>query len=79
MVKNPPANAGDVSSVSGLEDSPRGGNSSPLQYLFLENPINRGAWQAIVHSVAESDMTEVTKPAHIDIGCLYHSKLQFLL
>ena len=37
------------------------GNSYPFQYSCLENPTRRGAWQAAVHIVAESDMTEVTK------------------
>ena len=48
MIKNPPANAGDVrdmGSISGLERSPREGNGNPLQYSRLENPMNRGAWK----------------------------------
>ena len=36
------------------------GNGTPFQYSCLRNPIDRGAWQATVHGVAESDMTEVT-------------------
>ena len=36
------------------------GNGNPLQYSLLGNPTDRGAWQAIVHSVAESDMTKHT-------------------
>ena len=36
-----------------------GGNGNPLQYSWLENPVDRGACQAIVHRVAESDMAEV--------------------
>ena len=40
-VKNPPANAGDVGSIPGLERSPGGGNSNPLQYSCLENPMDR--------------------------------------
>jgi len=59
MVKNPPANVGDVGSVTGLERSPGEGNANPLQYSCLGNPIDRGAWQATVHEAAkESDMTQ---------------------
>ena len=57
MVKNPPANAGDlrdVGSTPGLGRSPGGGSGNPFQYSCLENPMNRGAWQAIVHRVAQS-------------------------
>ena len=47
VVKNPPANAGDVTDVGlilGLGKSPEEGNGNPLQYSCLENPMNRGAW-----------------------------------
>ena len=57
MVRNPPANAGDardVGSISGVERSPGEGNGNPLQYSFLENPMNRGAWQATVPGVTKS-------------------------
>ena len=51
--------AGDVDSVPGSGRSPGERNGSPLQYSCLENPMNRGAWRATVHVVAEdSDMTE---------------------
>ena len=40
--------------------SPGGGRGNPLQYSFLENPLDRGVWQAVVHSISESDMTEAT-------------------
>ena len=56
-VKNPPANAGDVrelSSIPGLGRSSEGGHGNPLQYSCLENPMDREAWQAIVHGVAKS-------------------------
>jgi len=59
VVKNPSVDAGDVrdvSSIPGLGKSPGGGNSNPLQYFCLENPMDRGAWRAIVHSVAKSGM-----------------------
>ena len=63
MVKNLPVNAGDIrdtDSIPGLGRSPIGGNCNPLQYSCLENPMDRGAWQAAVHRVAELDMTEAT-------------------
>ena len=63
MVKNPPANAGDLrdtGSFSGLGRSPGEGNGNPLQYSCLENPMDRGAWWAIVHGVTQLDTTEAT-------------------
>ena len=57
-VKNPPANEGDLRSIPGSGRSPGEGNVNPLQYSYLENPMDRGVWQATVHGVAESDMTE---------------------
>ena len=53
-VKNPPANAGDMSSIPGLGRSPGEGNGKPLQYSCLENPMDGGAWWATVHGVAKS-------------------------
>ena len=57
VVKNPPANAGDrreAGSVPGSGRSPGGGHDNPLQYSCLENPMDRGAWWAIVHSITKS-------------------------
>ena len=57
VVKNPADNAGDhkdTGSISGLRRSPGGGHGNPLQYSFLENPMDRGAWQAMVRRVAKS-------------------------
>ena len=51
VVKNPPANAGDIGLILGLERLPREGNGNPVQYSCLENPMDRGAWQAAVHGV----------------------------
>ena len=59
MVKNPSANARDVrdtGSVPGLGRSPGGGNGNPLQYPGLENPMDRGPWQATVHGVSKSQI-----------------------
>ena len=54
VVKNLPGNAGDVGSISGFGRSPGERNGNPLQYSCLENPTNRGGWQATVHGVAKS-------------------------
>ena len=57
MVKNLPANAGDTGDASllpGSGRSPGEGNGKPLQYSSLENPMDRGAWQAIVYGAAKS-------------------------
>ena len=56
MVKNLPAKAGDVSCgfISGLGRPPGGGHGTPHQYSYLQNPMDTGAWKAIVHRVAQS-------------------------
>ena len=57
MVKNPPANAGDIrdaGSIPGSGRSPGGGRGNPLQDSCLENSMDGGAWQAIVHAVTKS-------------------------
>jgi len=45
---------GDLGLIPGLGRSPGGGHGNPLQYSCLENPMDRGAWQATVHGVAKS-------------------------
>ena len=57
MVKNLPAKTGVTGSIPGLGRSPGEGNGSPLQHYFLENSVDRGAWQAIVDGVAKSQIT----------------------
>ena len=55
--KKSPANAGDIrdaGSVPGSGRSPGGGHGNPLQYSYLENPMDRGAWWATVHTVTKS-------------------------
>ena len=53
VVKNLPAKAGDTGSIPGSGRSPGGGHGNPLQYSSLENPMDRGAWWATVHGVAQ--------------------------
>ena len=61
MVKNPPANAGDVVSIPGWRRSLGEGNGNTHQYSCLENPMDRGAWRVTVHGVTkELDMAEAT-------------------
>ena len=66
MVKNLPANAGDPSLIPESQRSLGDGNGNPLQDSCLENPLERGAWQATVHRGAESDTTEHAHIAAID-------------
>ena len=57
VIKNPPANIGDLKDAGSSPRSgrsPGGGNGNPLQYSALENPVDRGAWWAAVHEVAQS-------------------------
>ena len=63
MVKNLPANAGDIKDVGlipGSGRSPGGGHGNSLQYSCLEIPMARRAWWATVHGVKELDTTEAT-------------------
>ena len=65
VVENPPATAGDAraaGSIPGRERSPGGGRGNPLQYSCLENPMDRGAWRAIVHRVAKG-WTQLKRPS----------------
>ena len=57
VVKNPPANAGDIRDaglIPALGRSPGEGNGNPLQYSYLGNPMDRGAWRAKDHRIAQS-------------------------
>ena len=57
VAKKPPANVGnvrDMGSIPGSRRSAREGNGNPLQYLLLENSMDRGAWQATFHRVSKS-------------------------
>ena len=69
VVKNLPVTAGDPGDmgwISGLGRSPGEGHGNPLQYSCLDNPMDRGAWQAnIAHGVQESDITEMNQHTHM--------------
>ena len=54
VVKNPPANAGDMGLLPELGRSPGERNGNPLQYSYLENPMDRGIWRATVHGITKS-------------------------
>ena len=58
MIKNPPANAGDMGSIPGLRRSPEEESGNPFQYSCLGNPMDRRAWQATVDGITkELDIT----------------------
>ena len=60
---------GDLALIPGSGRSPGGGNGNPLQYSGLENPLDRGAWQAAVHGVAKS------RKRLSDFTFFFHSQL----
>ena len=65
VVKNPPANTEDIRDMGSISVSGRytgEGNGNPLQYSCLENPMDRGAWQATVHGVTRVENDLATKP-----------------
>jgi len=57
VVKNPPTNVGDGGLILGPGRSPGEGSGNPFRYSHMENPMDRGAWQAAVHGVEELDTT----------------------
>ena len=61
VAKNPPANARDVGSIPGSGRSPGEGNSNPLQYSCLGNPMVVGAWSATVHGITRVSHNLTTK------------------
>ena len=67
VVKNPPANAGDAGDMDSILESgrsPRAGTANPFPYSCLEDSMDRRAWQATVHGVAQS-RTQLSELAHI--------------
>ena len=77
MIKNPPVNtedAGDKGLIPGWgKKSPGGGNGNPLQHFYLENPMDRGAWQAAVHGVAKS-WTQLSTKTHEVLRGIWSTK-----
>ena len=68
MVNNPPANAGDIRDLGSVPESgksPGGGPGNPLQYSCLEKLMDRGAWQATVHRVAQSQIQLKRLSTHV--------------
>ena len=59
--KSSACDVGDPGSIPGSERSPGGGNGNPFQYSCLENPMDRGAWQATVHGITRVRHDVVTK------------------
>ena len=85
VVKNMPANTKDIRYVGSIPGSGRslgGGHDNPLQYSCLENPMDRGAWQATVHGVPQSQ-TRLSDLAHTEdrqhCGLVWNQKRQHSL
>ena len=74
VVKNLPAYAGDEDSIPEWERSPSEGNGSPLQYSYMKNPMDRGAWQATVHGVTKNRTQRTNEQQH----CPHLNKISFL-
>ena len=65
-VKHLPAVLGDLGLIPASGRASGEGNGSPLQYSYLENPMDRGAWQATVHGITELEMTK-----QLTLTCMY--------
>ena len=80
VVKNLPAKAGDkrdVGSVPGSGRSPGEGHGNPLQYSCLENPMDKGAWRAIVHRVTQSQTWLTQLSTHAELKNFHMQLLEF--
>ena len=69
VIKNPPANAGDVGLSPDSGRSPRAGNDNPLQCFCLENAMDRGAWWATVHRITKS-RTQLSNQQQLYLGLI---------
>ena len=75
MVKNPPANEGDIRDVGripGLGTSSGGGNGNLIEYSCLENPMDRGAWWALAHRVTQSQIQLKQLSMHTRMVCVHN-------
>ena len=75
FVENQPANGGDMDLILELGRSPGGGNGNPLQYSYLDNPMDGGEWQAIAHGVTKRvghDLVTKHSTAHIPSHVKFH-------
>ena len=67
VLKNLSANAGDIRDTGLIPESgrsPGGGHKNPLQYSYLENPMDRGAWRATVYRVSQTRLKQLSTQAH---------------
>ena len=74
MVRNLPANAGDLGSISGWGRSLGGGRGNPLQYSCLESPVDRGAWRATVHEVTKE--SDTTYQLNDNFSLIFHNEVE---
>ena len=82
MVKNPPANAGDIRDTGlnpGYGRFPGGGHGNPLQFSCLENPMDGGAWWATVHGVTKSQTRLKRLNTHTHTHTHTHTVLEFVI
>ena len=79
VAKNLPVKAGDIRdavSFPGSRRSSGGGNGYPLQYSCLENPLDQGTWQAMVHGVAKS-WTQLRQPSTHTCTHTHYAKVPY--
>ena len=77
VVKNLPANAGNVSSISGSRRSPGEGNGNPLQHSCLGNPMGRGAWEATVHGFTKQSDIMTKNLLYYNSQSYFRTKIAF--
>ena len=78
VVKNPPANAGDVHLILGWGRSPGEGYDNPLKYSCLGNPMDRETWQPRVHAIAKRVGQDLATTTITTMMIIYHDQLGFI-